>query len=101
MPWYWLPLCAAITCSGGGLMMSIIMGVKSNQFRGAIYEEVAILGALVFVAGLFVQDALEHSPWILGVSALLAGVGSGLLRYWIDTRGIRYSSWLVGQPRPA
>ena len=101
MPWYWLPLCAAITCSGGGLMMSIIMGVKSNQFRGAIYEEVAILGALVFVAGLFIQDALEHSPWILGVSALLAGVGSGLLRYWIDTRGIRYSSWLVGQPRPA
>jgi NitT/TauT family transport system substrate-binding protein len=62
MPWYWAPVCAALTCAGGGMLRDIVINQEPKTFKGVIYEEAAIVGALVFLAGLFIADHFEGSP---------------------------------------
>jgi NitT/TauT family transport system substrate-binding protein len=47
--WFWIPICAAITCSGGGVLMDIFTGREPRTFRGEIYEEIAVLGGLMLI----------------------------------------------------
>ncbi len=53
LDWYWIPMLAATTCAGGGVMMDIISGSEPRTFRGVFYEEIAILGGLVLLALLY------------------------------------------------
>ncbi|WP_083908717.1 TRIC cation channel family protein [Thioalkalivibrio thiocyanodenitrificans] len=61
MPWYWAPICAALTCAGGGMLRDIVINQEPKTFKGVIYEEAAVVGALVFLAGMFVADRFEGS----------------------------------------
>lgn len=47
--WFWIPICAAATCAGGGVLLDICTGREPRTFTGEIYEELAILGGLVLI----------------------------------------------------
>jgi len=51
LEWFWIPICSALTCAGGGILMDIFCGREAAAFRGEIYEEIAMLGGLI-LAGL-------------------------------------------------
>ena len=94
LAWYWLPACSAITCAGGGIVMNMMMGRESRSFRGALYEEVALLGGLLLVAVLAILNQFEHVPNMISIAIIFVGILTGITRYWIDTRKIGYPAWL-------
>ena len=56
LDWFWIPMMAAISCAGGGVMMDIVSGREPRTFRGVMYEEIAILGGLVLLALLYLAQ---------------------------------------------
>jgi NitT/TauT family transport system substrate-binding protein len=74
LSWIWAPICAALTCAGGGMLRDIVMNREPATFLGVIYEEIALIGALVMVAGLWVANHFEHSALPVQVS-LIGSIG--------------------------
>jgi NitT/TauT family transport system substrate-binding protein len=58
----WAPLAAAITVSGGSILSDILVAEEHSEYRGRAYEEQALAGSLVLVAGLWIANRHEHSP---------------------------------------
>lgn len=71
--WLWAPIMAAITCAGGGVLRSIVVNQEPPTFKGRIYEESAIIGAVVFLIGLSVANQFEHTAQPVLI-AVLSGV---------------------------
>ena len=69
--------------------MDVVSGREPRTFQGEPYEEIAIIGALLLLAGLQVADGFEHAPWIVtGVMAIaLAAVFAA--RLVVVNRGLR------------
>ena len=82
LDWWFLPLSAALTCAGGGVLMDVVSGREPRTFLGEPYEELAILGSLVLIllwtiAARFApltwpsKAAMEFSWMLVFVSRLL------------------------------
>jgi len=71
LAWYWVPICAAITCSGGGMLLDVVTGREPRTFQGELYESIAIAGGLLLYAGLKLANDYEHSPWLVTGSIVL------------------------------
>ncbi len=86
MPWFWAPICAALTCAGGGMLRDIVINREPVTFRGVVYEEVAVLGGLFVVFGLFISNYFEHSPepvWLsVGGAMVLVFVMKWLIHHY-------------------
>jgi uncharacterized membrane protein YeiH len=96
MPWYWAPICGALTCAGGGMLRDIVINQEPATFKGVIYEEVAVMGALLLIIGLVLSNPFEHSAipvYACVVASILSIVTIRLLIYRFD---IRYPPWLGG-----
>ena len=63
LAWWWMPICAALTCAGGGLLLDVVSGREPRTFQGEPYEELAVLGALVLIGGLLIADRFETLQW--------------------------------------
>jgi NitT/TauT family transport system substrate-binding protein len=104
LAWIWAPFCAALTCAGGGMLMDVITGREPRTFKGVPYEEIAVAGGFVLLAGLTIADAHEHESWLVGASLLTAMVFVFCVRLYCVQRGIM--SWRLGtansadHPRP-
>ena len=95
MPLYWAPICAALSCAGGGMLKDIVINKEPVTFRGAINEEVAVVGALILVGGLYISNEYEHSPepvW-LSVGGCIGLVFA--IKWLIHTYGWRYPARLT------
>jgi len=88
MPWFWAPICAALTCAGGGVLRDIVINREPSTFRGVVYEEVAVLGGLFVVAGLYVSNYFEHSPEPVWLS-----VGGGIILVFVLKWLIYHYDW--------
>lgn len=99
MPWFWVPVCAALTCAGGGMLRDVVINREPRTFQGEIYEEAAIVGALVFVAGLALANQFEHSPLPVYLSAAAAILVVLLIRVLVQFFGLRYPSVFFGPIR--
>lgn len=100
LPWYWAPICAALTCAGGGMLRDIVINQEPKTFKGVIYEEAAVIGALVFLAGLFIADHFEGTalPVYLSVAACLVTIIA--LRVVVYKFDIKYPRLaLIHRPR--
>lgn len=97
LDWWWLPLSAALTCSGGGMLMDVVSGREPRSFKGEPYEELAILGSLALIllwslAGRFepltwpITAAMGFTWWLLFLLLLL------VVRYG-------WRSWRLGPAR--
>ena len=61
MPWFWAPICGALSCAGGGMLRDVLVNQEPHTFKGVIYEEAAVLGGLILTAGLFISNYFESS----------------------------------------
>ena len=81
--WFWAPILAAVSISGGGVLRDILLGQAAQSLRGAFaLEEIAIVIALVLVAGLLVANQFEHQIWLVHAS-LATSIGIGT---WVQYR---------------
>ncbi len=62
MAWFWAPICAALSCAGGGVLRDVLVNQEPHTFKGVIYEEAAVAGGLVLTGGLFIANYYESSP---------------------------------------
>ena len=90
MPWFWAPICAALTCAGGGMLRDIVINREPLTFRGVVYEEVAVVGGLFVVAGLFLANAYEHEPLPVWLSVSGGILVVFILKWLIHHYGWRY-----------
>ena len=60
LDWFWIPFLAALTCAGGGVLLDIVTGREPHQFRGVIYEEIAILGGLFLFGMLYFANYADN-----------------------------------------
>lgn len=94
--WLWAPICAALSCAGGGMLRDIVINNEPATFKGVIYEEIAVVGALIFVFGLMIfANPQEHTamPVYLSIAASLGLVI--LLRTLIARNNIKYPKILM------
>jgi len=61
--WWWMPICAALTCAGGGMLLDVVTGREPRTFQGEPYEEIAVCGALILIIGLLIADRFETLQW--------------------------------------
>lgn len=82
LDWYWIPMLAATSCAGGGVMMDVVTGREPRTFRGVVYEEIAILGGLMLLVllyaaqfasnvALFIQAALIQTFILVYVTRIV------------------------------
>lgn len=103
MDWIWIPICAALSCAGGGMLRDIIINREPATFKGLIYEEIAILGALIYFLSLKATEQLftEHSIWPIYASLTLGLLSIILLRTLVYRYDIRYPSFVKTDPEQA
>lgn len=97
MPLYWAPICAALTCAGGGMLRDIVINQEPSTFKGVIYEEAAIFGAGILLLGLFIAGQFEHNSMIVGVSVMLSLCSIIVARLMIYRYEWRYPKFLGGR----
>lgn len=89
LAWFWMPICAALTCAGGGVLLDIVTGREPRTFLGEPYEELAIVGGLLFSLLLVAAGHFEHvTDAIFAAIALTLGFVF-LLRSLVVLRGWR------------
>ncbi len=100
LAWFWIPVCAALTCAGGGMLRDIVVNREPRTFMGVIYEETAIAGALLFTAGLLVANLFEHRPGIVGAVLLITMTAVFVARWAIWRFDLRMPGY-GGRTQPA
>jgi uncharacterized membrane protein YeiH len=65
LAWYWIPLCAGLSCAGGGMLLDIVTGREPRTFRGELYEEIAVAGGLFMFVALLVANRYEAADWLV------------------------------------
>jgi len=92
--WWWMAICAALTCAGGGMLLDVVTGREPRTFQGEPYEEIAVLGALVLIAGLLIADRFETLTWPVLVALVVSWWFVFLLRQIVVKHNLR--SWRPG-----
>ncbi|MBU3541610.1 TRIC cation channel family protein [Polynucleobacter sp. UB-Tiil-W10] len=96
LPWFWAPICAALTCAGGGMLRDIVINQEPSTFKGVIYEEAAVAGALCLVAGFMIANHFEYSPIPVFISLIFSLTLIICLRLAIYKYHLRYPKFLGG-----
>ncbi|CAK6701668.1 TRIC cation channel family protein [Synechococcus sp. CCY9201] len=97
LDWWWLPLSAALTCSGGGVIMDVVSGREPRSFQGEPYEELAILGSLVLILLWSFAGRFEPLTWPITAAMGCTWWLVFLLRLLVVRFGWR--SWRLGPAR--
>ncbi len=96
LAWPYVPLCAAITAAGGGLLLDVITARPPRAFGGgAPYEGVAIGGSLLFLFLLHVAARYEHEQWLVTaaiVATLLVTFAARIIVIKLRIRAYRLAS---------
>ena len=75
LSWFWVPICSAITCAGGGILLTTVTAQRPSTLQGEPYEEVAVAGGLFMLGGLLIANQFEHSPWIVTATIFATLIG--------------------------
>ena len=70
LDWFWIPMLAAVTCAGGGVIMDVVSGREPRTFRGVMYEEIAIFGGLVLMALLYLAQFANNVELFIQVAII-------------------------------
>lgn len=80
--WIWIPLLGALSVSGGGIIMDVVLGKEPQSFKGELYEEIAILGGLFLYGALYLCNYLERAETMIFVSIAATLVLVFTARIW-------------------
>jgi|GEM_PF-1246694 len=95
LDWYWVPLCAALTCAGGGALRDIAAHRPPNTFRGVIVEEIAMMGGLCLVGGVYLIHRFPESGLSIHAPIIVTAVVMAVTRFIVVTLDIRYPKALL------
>jgi NitT/TauT family transport system substrate-binding protein len=87
LDWFWAPLLAALTCSGGGVISNAVTGHESSVLKGEIYEEVAAGGGLFLVLGYSVAHLAPAPRLFMAGTVLVTLAGTFAVRWWVIRTG--------------
>ena len=87
--WFWVPICAALTCAGGGMLLDVVTGREPRTFQGEPYEEIAVAGGLLLYGGLRFANLFEHVDWLATVFIVLTLVVVFVARMTVIDKGLR------------
>ena len=93
--WLWAPICAALSCAGGGMLRDIVINNEPATFKGVIYEEIAVVGALIFVFGLMIANHYEFTSIPVYITIAVTVGMIILLRTLIHRHHIKYPKILM------
>lgn len=96
MPWYWAPFCSALACTGGGLLQDVLINREPAAFRGALFEEIALVTGLAVVGGLWLANSMEHSALPVYITAGASFILAAGLLEWVNRTKPRLPPWLGG-----
>lgn len=103
VPWVWVPVFAAVSCAGGGLLQDIVTNHPPRSFSSHQLEdeELALIGGLVLVGSLVFANRFEQSMLMVYASPLLA-IAVMLIIRWKRKKIIRYyPEWLAASSAPS
>ena len=100
LPWFWAPICAALTCAGGGMLRDILVNQEPSTLKGVIYEEAAVVGALFLVGGLIISNHFEYTALPVYISLISSVLLIICLRLAIYKYHWRYPKILGGSDAP-
>ena len=92
--WWWMPICAALTCAGGGMLLDVVTGREPRTFQGEPYEEIAVLGAMVLIVGLLLADRFETLQWPVLAAMIISWLFVFTSRQLVIRHNLR--SWRPG-----
>ena len=95
-PWFWAPICAALSCAGGGMLRDVLVNEEPHTFKGQIYEEAAVVGGLVLTAGLFISNYYESSSMPVLLTVIFTFIFIIILRLLIFKFNLHYPAILGG-----
>lgn len=77
------------------MLRDIVINNEPATFKGVIYEEIAVVGALIFVAGLMIANYYEHTsiPVYVTIAASVSTIM--MLRMLIYRYHIKYPKILM------
>jgi len=90
LPWLWAPICAALSCAGGGMLRDIVVNQEPSTFKGIFYEEIAVFGALVFIAGLMIANTFEQTPMPVYTTVIASMLVIAICRVLVYRYKLRY-----------
>lgn len=91
LPWYWWPISAALTCTGGGILMDVITAHEPKVFTGEPYEEIAYGGGFLLTILWFLQNQFFGRDALILMPILVAWLSMFSLRLLVVRKGWR--SW--------
>jgi hypothetical protein len=53
------------TTAGDASILDVVTGKEPRTFLGDFYEEIAIIGALLLIGGLFISEHINYNRWII------------------------------------
>jgi uncharacterized membrane protein YeiH len=89
LAWFWAPICAALTCAGGGMLLDIVTGREPRTFQGEPYEEIAVGGGLFLLGGLLLAGLFEHVGWMIEATIVATLIGVFVMRLAVVHYGWR------------
>lgn len=67
LDWFWVPILAAMTCAGGGILSDIVVARESDELKGGLYDVLAAVGGLLLLGLLCVANVVGHDfAYIVG-----------------------------------
>lgn len=99
LPWYWVPFCAALSCTGGGLLQDIMMNREPSTFRGLLFEEIAITTGIAVLIGLQIANLYEQSPTPVYITTTCGFLLAAALLHWVTVKKPKFPEWM-GYSRP-
>jgi uncharacterized membrane protein YeiH len=72
------------------MLRDIVVNQEPSTFKGVFYEEIALLGALVFIAGLMIANTFEQTPLPVYITVVVSIVLIATCRIVVYRYNIRY-----------
>jgi uncharacterized membrane protein YeiH len=89
-PLVWVPISAALSVAGGGILTDVVSRREHLQFRGELYEEIVVIGSLLLLSLLWLTNNVEHSPVFIAAALLIALLALLATRYVVLRYNIGY-----------
>ena len=95
----WVPIAAALSVAGGGILSDVLVNREHASFAGAIYDEIAVVGSVILLAGLLAANQAEHQPALILAAVVMALIALLAMRFAVLHYGLRYpKARFVGVP---
>lgn len=97
VPWVWVPVFAAISCAGGGLLLDVVTNHHPRAFRGRLFqdEERGVLSGVTLLAFLWLANQFEDPGYLVYVGAAAAVLLNIAVLLKRDALVSYYPKWLT------